>query len=107
MALFWLSLAFLAVVTIASSVVVTLRALEVFRAFKHLNRALADGLDTVARSSTEIERHLEAAAASGSALDASLGRLRRSRAVLAVLTSAIADVRASAGRITAVLPRSK
>ena len=105
--LFWLSLAFLVLVTIASSVFVTLRALDVYRAVKHLNRTLGNGLDAVAQSSSEIERHLERAAASGSELDASLGRLRRSRAVLAVLTSAIADVRASVGRITAVVPRSK
>ncbi len=107
MALFWLSLAFLVVVTIASSVVVTRRALDAFRAFKHLNGALATGLDGIARSSAEIELHLQAAATSGSALEASLARLRTSRSVLGVLTAAIADVRASVGRITSVVPRSK
>ena len=107
MVLFWLSLAFLVLVTIASSVFLTLRVLDAFRAFKHLGNLLEDGLSAVAQSSSEIERHLERATASGSELDASLGRLRRSRAVFAVLTSAIADVRASAGRITAFVPRSK
>ena len=107
MVLFWLSMAFLVLVTIASSVFLTLRALDAFRAFKHLTSALGNGVDAIAQSSAEIERHLERAASSGSELDASLGRLRRSRAVLAVLTSAISDVRASAGRITAVVPRSK
>jgi hypothetical protein len=107
MALFWLSLAFLLAVTIASSIVLTLRGLAAFRAFKRLNAALGAGMDGIARSSGEIERHLERAARSGSALEASLARLHSSRERLAVLTAALADVRASLGRLTAVVPRSK
>ena len=107
MALFWLSLAFLLVVTIASSIFVTLRGLATFRAFKHFTAALAAGMDGVARSSAEIERHLERASKSGSALESSLARLRGSREQLAVLTAAFADARASLGRLTAVVPRSK
>jgi hypothetical protein len=38
-------------------------------------------------------------------LEASLTRLRVSRARLNVLTSALADVRAAVGRVTAVVPR--
>ena len=107
MALFWLSLAFLLVVTIASSIFVTLRGLAAFRAFRGLTASLGAGMDGISRSSAEIEQHLERAARSGSALDASLGRLRGSRERLAVLTAALADVRASLGRLTAVVPRSK
>ena len=107
MALFWLSLAFLLAVTIASSILVTLRGLAAFREFKRLGRTLGEGLERIERSSAQIERHLERAAQSGSALDASLGRLRSSRERLAVLTAAVADVRASLGRLTAVVPRTK
>ncbi len=92
MALFWLSLAFLVVVTIASSVFVTLRGLAAFRAFKQLSGALGDRLDGISRSSAEIEHHLERAAKSRSALEASLARLSSSRRRLSVLTAAIAGV---------------
>ena len=107
MALFWLSLAFLVAVTIASSILVTLRGLAAFRAFKHLGRTLGEGLERIERTSAQIERHLQRASRSGSALEASLARLRGSRERLALLTSALADVRASLGRLTAVVPRSK
>ena len=56
-------------------------------------------------TTAQIERHLELAAESGSRLEASLARLRRSRAQLAVLTTAIAEVRASIDRVTAFVPR--
>ncbi|MEJ7569589.1 MAG: hypothetical protein WKF41_15145 [Gaiellaceae bacterium] len=107
MTLFWLALAFFVLVTVASTIFVTLRGLAFFRAFKRLSRETGAALDRIASSSAEIELHLQAAATSGSALEASLARLHTSRSVLAVLTSAIADVRASVGRITAVVPRSK
>jgi hypothetical protein len=107
MVLFWLSLAFLIGVTIASSIFLTLRGLAAFRAFKQLGRSLGDGLEQIERSSAQIERHLERASRSGSALEASLTRLHGSRERLAVLTAALADVRASLGRLTAVVPRSK
>ena len=107
MALFWLSLAFLLAVTIASSILVTLRGLAAFRGFKRLGRTLGEGLERIERSSAQIERHLERAARSGTALEVSLGRLHGSREGLAVLTAALADVRASLGRLTAVVPRSK
>ena len=107
MTLFWLSLVFLVVVTIASSILVTLRGIATFRAFKHLTAALGEGVDRIARSSAQIEGHLERASRSGSALETSLARLGDSRGRLAVLTAALADARASLGRITSVVPRSK
>lgn len=107
MALFWLALAFLLAVTVASSILVTLRGLAAFRAFKQLGQSLGEGLERIERSSALIERHLERAARSGSALEASVARLQESRTRLAVLTAAVADVRASLGRLTAVVPRSK
>ena len=47
------------------------------------------GLDRVTATTAQIERHLELAAESGSQLEASLARLRTSRAQLNVLTSAL------------------
>lgn len=103
--LLWLTLAFAILVTLGSILFAALKGLELFRGSKRLLGATGDGLDGIARSSGEIERHLQAAATSGTALNDSLARLQASRARLAVLTTAIDDVRASVGRVTGVLPR--
>ena len=102
---FWLALAVAVVLTVASLVYVTLNALELFRAFKRLSRNVGAELDRVSATTAQIGRHLELAAESGSRLEESLARLRMSRAQLAVLTTAVADVRASIGRVTAFVPR--
>ena len=102
---FWLALAVAVVLTVASLVYVTLNALELFRAFKRLSRNVGGELDRVSATTAQIERHLELAAESGSRLEESLARLRRSRAQLAVLTTAVSDVRASIDRVTAFVPR--
>jgi len=105
MALFWSALGIALVLTVASVIYVTLRGLEAFRAFKGLSLRLGAELDRIATASGEVERHLALAAESGTQLEASLTRLRASRARLNVLTSALADVRAAVGRVTAVYPR--
>jgi hypothetical protein len=105
MPLFWLALAVALVSVVASAVYLTLKGLEAFRAFKQLGRSVAEGTERIERTTGEIERHLTLASESGTRLEAELADLRRSRARLNVLTSAIADVRASVGRVTAVYPR--
>ena len=102
---FWLALAVAVVLTTASLIYVTLNALEAFRTFKSVSRNLGAGLDHVTATTAQIERHLELAAESGSQLEASLARLRTSRAQLTVLTDALADVRESVDRVTAFVPR--
>ena len=103
--MFWLALTIALVLTVASAVFVTLRGLEAFRAFKQLGRTLTGELDRIAVATGEIEGHLTRAAEGGTQLEASLALLRASRARLNVLTSALADVRAAVGRVTAVVPR--
>ena len=105
MAIFWLALIVALVLTVAAVSYATLKGLEAFRAFKRLGRALGSELDRIAASTDQIERRLAVAAESGTKLEASLTRLRASRARLNVLTSALADVRAAVGRVTAVVPR--
>jgi hypothetical protein len=105
MALFWLALTIALVLTVGSVIFVTLRGLEAFRAFKALSRRLGAELNRIETASGEIERHLARATESGTQLEASLTRLRASRARLNVLTSALADVRAAVGRVTSVYPR--
>ena len=105
MSVFWLSLAVALVAVIASSVFLTLRGLEAFRAFKAAGGNIGTGVERIEQASGEIEKHLTLAAESGTRLDAELAQLRRSRARLNVLTSAMEDVRASFGRAAAVYPR--
>jgi hypothetical protein len=103
--LLWLSLAVAIVATIAAVVFAVRRGLEAFRAAKALSRTAAGELARIEESSARIEAHLALAAESGTRLDASLVRLRRSNAQLNVLRSAIDDVRDSVGRWTSVYPR--
>lgn len=105
MPLLWLSLAVAIVSVIASATYVTLRGLEAFRAFKSLSRSVGGELERIELATGRIEQHLALASESGTRLESELGELRRSRARLNVLTSALADVRASLGRVTAVYPR--
>lgn len=102
---FWLALAVAVVLTIASLIYVTLNALDAFRAFKALGRNVNGALEHVNEATAQIEGHLELAAESGTRLEASLARLRTSRAQLSVLTDALADVRESVDRVTAFVPR--
>jgi hypothetical protein len=103
--LFWLSLAFALVTTVGSIVYATTKGLEALRALKHLGRTAGEELERIGRSSAGIERHLALSAESGGRLEASLRRLRSSRARLSVLASALADVRAAIFRVTDVVPR--
>ena len=105
MAIFWLALIIALVLTVASAIYLTRQGLEAFRAFKRLGRSLGGELEQITIASGEIERHLALAAESGTQLEASLARLRSSRAQLNVLTSALADVRAAVGRVTGLVPR--
>jgi hypothetical protein len=105
MPLFWLSLVLAVAVVIGSTVYATLKGIEAFRAFKELGRKTGPELERISESSAAIEGHLLLATESGTQLDASLARLRTSRARLNVLTAAIADVRASLDRVTSFIPR--
>jgi hypothetical protein len=103
--MFWLALIIALVLTVASAIFATRRGLKAFRDLKRLGRGVGGELDRIATASGEIERHLALAAESGTQLDASLTRLRASRARLNVLLAAIADVRAAVGRVTGLVPR--
>ena len=105
MPLFWLSLAVALSLTIGSTVYATLKGLEAFRALKRLSPAFAEELERISESSAGIERHLALASEGSVRLEASLERLRTSRARLNVLTSALDDVRASLDRVTGIVPR--
>ena len=105
MSLVWLSLTLAVILTIASVIYLTVKGLESFRAAKQLSRRTGQGLERISAVTAEIEQRVAAAEARSARLDASLSRLRRSRAELDVLTSALADVRASADGILSLVPR--
>ena len=105
MPLFWLSLAVAVAVVVLSTVYATLKGLEAFRALKQLSRRAGEEAERISAAAAGIERHLALASESGERLEASLDRLRTSRARLNVLTSALGDVRASLDRLTGFVPR--
>ncbi len=104
MPLFWLALAVAIVTVVASLIYVTLKGLEAFRGAKRLGGTVTGELERIELATGEIERHLTLAAESGARLEIELEQLRRSRARLNVLMSAIDEVRDSIGRVTAVYP---
>jgi hypothetical protein len=104
MTLIWLALAVALVLTVASIVFLTFRVLDAFRSFKRLSRVAGEELERISTTSAEIERHLALAAESGTRLEASLGRLQKSRAQLNVLTAALADAQAAVGRVRGIVP---
>ena len=103
--MFWLALTIALFLAVSSAIYATLKGLEAFRAFKQLSRRAGEELDRIATATGEIERHLALAAEGGAQVEASLARLQASRAQLNVLTSALADVRAAVGQVTAFVPR--
>ena len=105
MPLYWLALAVSIVVVIVSAIYTTRKGLEAFRAAKVLGNEVSTETARIEQASAQIERHLALAAESGARLDAELAQLRRSRARLNVLTSAIADVKVSITSLTDVYPR--
>jgi hypothetical protein len=103
--LFWLALVVSLLLVIGSLAYATKNGLTAFRDFKRLGRETSAGLERISAKTAEIEQHLARAAEAGSRLEASLARLKASRERLNVLTSALADARASLGRVTAVYPK--
>ena len=102
---FWLALTVALLLVLGSALYATLKGLSAFRAFKRLGRVLGSELERITAQTARIEEQLALAAESGTRLSAATARLSASRARLNVLTSALADVRASVGRVTAVYPR--
>ncbi len=105
MTVVWLALAVSLVAVVVAAVMAVRRGLTLYRDARRFSGAAADELASVERRTAEIERHLDAAAASGEALSAAAARLAASRARLNVMLAAIDDVRASVSRVTAYMPR--
>jgi uncharacterized membrane-anchored protein YhcB (DUF1043 family) len=101
----WPALGIAVVGIVAGLVVVALRALRAWRAFKGTKRALGERLDAIAHSTGEIETHISRAAEGSERLTEALGQLRSSRARLNVQLSALREARAAVGRVLPFLAR--
>ena len=74
------------------------RGRRAWRRFKTLGTTAGKGLDEIAVASAEIETHLTRAGEGSERLSAALERLRRSRARLDVLLSAVREARGALAR---------
>ena len=105
LALFWLSLAVAVVLPAVGIVVLVRRGLALWRDLKRAARAFGAGLDDVGGKLERMSTRAEALGHVTARAEPPADRLRVSLAHLAVLRSALADVQASVGRVTAVYPR--
>ena len=81
------------------------RVLQVWRGFKRVRRHLVRGLEELGEKGERTTAKLETATDTEEVAE-SLARLRVSLARLAVLREAIDEVQDTAGRVTAVMPRT-
>ena len=101
MLLLWIVLGLFVVCVVAGTWLVVVRTREALRTFRALGGAVFAAIDDVARRADALgTRTFDT-----ERLERSLARLAASRARLTVLLGAFADVRASVGRVRAVVPR--
>jgi hypothetical protein len=100
----WIALGVSAVVVAASVAFASARALQAWRTYRHFQRRTFDGLDDIGRRTTRIERRLDALGENTARLQAAQTELNESLASARVLSSALADVRATVSRLTGIVP---
>jgi hypothetical protein len=100
----WAALILGAVAGIAALVLLVVRSLDAWRAFRDTRRAVLGRLEHFAAQAEAVADKL-AVADDTAELQESLGRLRLSLARLAVLRAAIDEADETFGRVLAVVPR--
>jgi hypothetical protein len=105
MPLVWASLAVAILLPTIGAVVLFRRALALWRDLRRSGKALLDGLDVIGARLERMSAAAEGLGAVTGRAEPSVERLQVSLARLAVLRSAVGDVRDSVGRVTAVYPR--
>jgi hypothetical protein len=103
--LVWIALAFLLAVLVAGPWFVIRRGLAAYRTMRDSLAALTSALGAALGKLDDAPKHLDDAAAAGERLGNALERLSRSRARLTLLTTALAEVRASVTGAFGVVPR--
>jgi hypothetical protein len=101
----WISLLFLVVAVVGSTVVAATRALRTWRAFKRFSRTTSSVIDDVLESSATIEERVGRLDDKTAGLTAALAQLERSRAELAVIRAAASDAQSSLLWFRGAVPR--
>lgn len=101
----WLAFGVLVVSFLASSVVLALRVLESWWAFRSLRRTVFKGLGDLERRFSAVETRLTKLGDNAVKLDDARSRLTRSLATASVLAEAAGQARGSLGWLRAVVPR--
>jgi hypothetical protein len=100
----WGALAAGGLATLGALAFLAVRGLQAWRDFKRVKREALASLDSLSAAGEAVAEKALAAGDSDE-LQASLARLRRSLAQLAVLREAVDDVRRPLGLVTALAPR--
>jgi HAMP domain-containing protein len=100
----WGALALGGLATLGALALLAVRVLQAWRDVKRVRRHLLAAIDSVAAAG-EAVADKAAAAGETEELEASVGRLRRSLAQLALLREAIDEVRGPVSLVTAFAPR--
>ena len=101
----WLAFGVLVVCAGAGTVILGLRALEAWRAFRSLRRSIGRGLGDLTARVTGVERRLAHLGDNAAKLDHARRRLERSLSTAAVLADALGEARSAVGGIRALVPR--
>jgi hypothetical protein len=104
-ALVWLALIFLLAVLVAGPWYAIKQGLAAWRTIRDSLGAMGSALGDALGKLDAAPGHLDDAAAAGERLSDALERLSRSRKRLALLTTALAEVRASVTGVLGVVPR--
>jgi hypothetical protein len=87
----WISLLFLVVALVCSSVLAVTRALRAWRTFTRFSRTTSSAIDEVLQTATEAEAHADRLTEKTERLNAALAHLQESRAELEVLRAAASE----------------
>lgn len=101
----WLALGVLILSGGTGTVILGLRALEAWRAFRSLRRTVLRGLGDLTSRVTGVERRLAHLGDNAAKLDDARRRLQRSLSTAAVLADAAGEARSALGGIRALVPR--
>jgi hypothetical protein len=101
----WFSLLFLVVAIIGSAAVAFVRGRTLWRTIRLVGGKLTESLEAVERSAASAETRAVALADGSERLEASLARLEKSLAQLAVLRGAVDELRAGMKGARGAVPR--
>jgi hypothetical protein len=100
----WIALGASTAFVVGSLVFAAVRGLAAWRTFRRFRRRAVDGLAEVTRRIARVERRLETAGETAVRLQRAQAELHDSLATARVLSAAAAEVRATVGRFTGLVP---